>query len=115
MLERAAPANRIAAYILFFVIAAAPLPFGSRDATTVALWCFLLGLGLLLSSPRDLRRGHLALLSGVGLVVACYGFVLHEQLSDHPWVATPNPIWAKTAELLGRPVQPSVAIILGPP
>jgi len=115
MPERAALANRISAYILFFVIAAAPLPFGSRDATTVALWCSVLGLGLILASPRGLRAGHLALLAGVGFVVACYGFVLHEQLSDYPWVATPNPIWAKTAELLGRPVQPSVSIIRGQP
>src|SRR5437763_3152176 len=115
MLERVALSNRISAYILFFVIAVAPLPFGSRDATTVALWCFVLGLGLLLASPQGLRRGHLALLAGVGLVVACYGFVLHEQLSDHPWVATPNPIWTKTAELLGRPVQSSVSIIRGEP
>jgi len=115
MPERAAAPNRIPAYILFFVIAAAPLPFGSRDATTVALWCFVLGLGLLLASPRGLRAGHFALLAGVGLVVACYGFVLHEQLSDQPWVATSNPIWAKTAELLGRPVQPSVSIIRGEP
>src|SRR5258707_6580290 len=95
--------NRISAYILFFVIAAAPLPFGSRDPTTVAFWCFVLGLGLVLASPRGLGGAHLALLAGVGLIAACYGFVLHEQLSDHPWVARPNPIWNKTAELLRQP------------
>src|SRR5690242_183799 len=98
MPERVASPNRIAACILFFVIAVAPLPFGSRDATTVAAWCFLLGLGLLFAATRDLRGGHIAMLAGVGLVVACYAFVLHEQLSDHPWIAMPNPIWAKTAE-----------------
>jgi O-antigen ligase len=115
MLEHAAHANRISAYVLFFVIAVAPLPFGSRDQTTVALWCIVLGAGLLLTSTRNLRAGHLALLAGIGFVIACYGFVLHEQLSDHPWIAAPNPIWAKTAELLGRPVQPSVSIIRGEP
>lgn len=115
MAEHVAPSNRISAYILFFVIAAAPLPIGSRDPTTVALWCFFLALGLVFASPRGLRGAHLALLAGVGLVVVCYGFVLHEQLSDHPWIASPNPIWAKTAELLGRPVQPSVSIVRGEP
>jgi hypothetical protein len=35
-----------------------------------------------------------ALLLGVGLIFACYGFVLHEQLSDTPWIARPHPIWA---------------------
>ena len=28
---------------------------------------------------------------------------------------TPHPIWAKTAELLGHPVQPSVSIVRGEP
>lgn len=107
--------NRVSAYILFFAIAVAPLPFGSRDATTVAAWCFVLGLGLIFASSGGLRKSHLALLAGVGVIVACYGFVLHEQLSDHPWIAPFNPIWAKTAELLGRPVQPSVSIIRGEP
>src|SRR5947207_590372 len=111
--DRGLSFNRVPPYILFLVIAAAPLPFGSRDPTTVALWCFILGLGLLLASPRHLHGGHLALLGGIAFVVACFGFVLHEQLSTHPWVASPNPIWAKTAELLGRPVQPSVSIIRG--
>src|SRR5689334_6377691 len=115
MPDHAASSNRISASILFVVIAAAPLPFGSRDATTVALWCFILGLGLLLVSPRGLRTGHFALLVGLGFVVACYGFVLHEQLADHPWVAAPNPIWERAAQLLGRPVQPSVSIIRGQP
>src|SRR5438045_3763357 len=115
MPEHAAKPNQISAYILYFVIAAAPLPFGSRDSITIALWCFVLGLGLVLASPRGLRGAHLALLAGVGLVVACYGFVLHEQLSDHPWIAQPNPIWAKTSELLGRAVQPSVSVVRGEP
>lgn len=111
--ERLFAANRVSVYILFVIIAVAPLPFGSRDSTTVALWCFLLGFGLVVASPRRFQRGHLALLAGIGFVVACYGFVLHEQLSEHPWVAEPNPIWSKTAELLGRQVQPSVSIIRG--
>src|SRR3954469_20213761 len=113
--ERGLSFNRVAAYILFFVITAAPLPFGSRDPTTVAVWCFILGLGLIFASPRHLHRRHLALLGGIAFVVACFGFVLHEQLSAHPWVASPNPIWSKTAELLGRPIQPSVSIIRGEP
>ncbi len=55
------------------------------------------------------------MLFGIALLVACFGFVLHEQLADHPWVAVPNPIWAKTSELLGQPVSPSVSIIRGEP
>jgi hypothetical protein len=107
--------NRFASAILFIAIAGAPLPFGSRDPITVAFWCFLLGLGLLLASTRQLRSGHIFLLGGIAFIIACYGFVLHEQLADHPWIASPNPIWAKASELLGRQVAPSVSIVRGEP
>ena len=111
--ENADRPNRVASFILCAAIGGAPLPFGSRDPITVAFWCFLLGLGLLLASPRQLRRGHFLLLGGIAFIIACYGFVLHEQLSDHPWIAAPNPIWAKASELLGEPLPPSVSIIRG--
>jgi O-Antigen ligase len=107
--------NRFARAILFVAIAGAPLPFGSRDPITVAFWCFLLGLGLLLASTRQLRSGHFFLLGGIAFIIACYGFVLHEQLADHPWIASPNPIWAKTSELLGWQIAPSVSIVRGEP
>jgi O-antigen ligase len=107
--------NRVAAFVLFVAIAGAPLPFGSRDPVTVAAWCALLGLGLIFASPRYLRAGHLALLAGIAAIVAGYGFVLHEQLADRPWLASPNPVWAKTAELLRQPVSPSVSIVRGEP
>jgi O-antigen ligase len=111
----ASRSNRFATAILFIAIAGAPLPFGSRDDITVAFWCFLLGLGLVLASTRHLRTGHYLLLAGIALIITCYGFVLHEQLANHPWVAQPNPIWAKTSEMLGRPIPPSVSIIRGEP
>jgi O-antigen ligase len=107
--------NRVSSVILCLAIGGAPLPFGSRDPVTVAVWCFLLGLGLLLASPRQLQRGHFFLLGGIAVILVCYGFVLHEQLADHPWIASPNPIWAKTSELLGQPIAPSVSIIRGEP
>lgn len=113
--REAVPPNRFASLTLFIAIAAAPLPFASVNTTIVAFWCFLLGLGLVLASPQPLRAGHLALLGGIACVIACYGFVLHEQLSAHPWIASPNPIWAKTSALLGQPVAPSVSVIRGEP
>lgn len=107
--------DRVSSFILCLAIGGAPFPFGSRDPTTVAVWCFLLGFGLLFASPRRLQRGHFLLLGGIAVIVAAYGFVLHEQLADHPWIASPNPIWAKTSELLGEPLTPSVSIIRGEP
>jgi hypothetical protein len=107
--------NRISSYVLFVAIAGAPLPFGSRDPVTVALWCAFLGVGLIFASLRELRGGHLALLAGIGVIVACFGFVLHEQLVSHPWIASFHPIWAQASEALGRPLEPSVSIVKGEP
>jgi hypothetical protein len=107
--------NRIAAWILFVAIAGAPLPFGSRDPVTVAFWCGLLGVGLIFASPRHLRAQHFRVLAGIGVVIAGYAFVLHEQLAVDPWIAPFHPIWAKTAELLHRPVVPSVSIVRDEP
>lgn len=109
--------SAIPAYILFFVVAFAPLPFGSYDKGTVAVWCGILGLAAAATSLSNypLRRGHLLLLAGIGLIILFYGFVLHEQLSDHPWIAKSHPIWAQTSKVLGVDIVPSVSIVRGEP
>ena len=56
--------NRISAGILYVALAGPPLLFGSREPTTIALWCALLGAGLVLASPKRLQKGHLFLLGG---------------------------------------------------
>src|SRR6185503_7172277 len=87
-------------FLFFGVIAGAPLPFGSDEPISVAFWCIILGLICVTFtlSHFELRRPHLLLLSGIGLIVLFYLFVLHEQLSDHPWLAAPNPIWAQASK-----------------
>jgi O-antigen ligase len=102
--------NRVASYILFATVATAPLPFGSRDATTISFWCVLLGIAAVSASVRGLGKPQQTLLLGIGFIVACYGFVLHEQLSDRPWIASPHPIWAEASALLGVEITPSVSI-----
>jgi len=103
------------ASILYAALAAPPLLFGSREPTTIALWCALLGAGLVLASPNRLGKGHLILLGGLACVVLCFGLVLHEQLSDHPWIAAFNPVWATASEALGQHLVPSVSIVRGQP
>lgn len=103
--------NRISAIILFAVIAGAPFPFGSTSHIAIAFWCGMLSLGVLTASPSSLQKGHLVLLAGMGFVVAAYAFVLHEQMSNTPWIANPNPIWAQTSKALGIPIKPSVSIV----
>jgi O-antigen ligase len=101
--------------IIYVALAGPPLLFGSREPTTIALWCALLGAGLVLASPNRLEKGHLFLLGGLACVVLCFGLVLHEQLSDHPWIAAFNPVWAKASVALGQQLVPSVSIVRGQP
>jgi O-antigen ligase len=104
-------AHRLPAFVLFTAIAGAPLPFGSRDAATVAFWCGLLGLGVAFAPLSRLRRQHNWILAGIGVIIFAYGLVLHEQLSPWPWIASFHPIWKQAAEVLGIPIQPSVSIV----
>jgi O-antigen ligase len=107
--------NRLSAFVLFVAVAGAPLPFGSTSPTAIALWCLFLAFGLLLASPRGLIAGHWAVFAGLVVLMAAYGFVLHEQLATRPWVAAPNPIWAEASAALGRLLEPSVSVVRGEP
>src|SRR3984957_5524568 len=113
--QRGSLSGEISAGILYITLAGPPLLFGSREPTTIAAWCALLGLGLIVASPRRLQNGHFILLAGLAFIALCFGLVLHEQLSDHPWIAPFNPIWAKASEALGRQLVPSASIVRGEP
>ena len=107
--------GRVAAGIVYAALAGPPLLYGSRDAITLAGWCALLGVGLILVSTRHLRAGHLILLGGIAFITLCFVFVLHEQMAVRPWIAPFNPIWAKASEALGEQLAPSVSIVRGEP
>jgi len=107
--------NRISSFILFAAVALAPLPFGSADPPTIAFWCIVLGLGAITVSPRDLHKVQLVFLAGVGFLAAAYAFVLHEQLSAHPWIAAPHPLWREASEALGMQLEPSVSLARNQP
>jgi O-antigen ligase len=120
--SRPARSNVVSAVILFGTIALVPLPFGSTDPASIAVWCIALGISLIFVSPRTLRPPHFALLGGAAVVVCCYAFVLHEQLSAKAFIASPHPLWGRAAEALGTPLAPVVSIArnqpffaLGPP
>jgi O-antigen ligase len=108
----------VASFLILCAVAAlAPLPFGSTDPVTIAVWCVMLGVALVLAPLRHLARAHFVLLGGVALVIAAYGLVLHEQLAAHPWLplATPHPVWKEASDALGLPLEPSVSIARNQP
>jgi O-antigen ligase len=100
---------------LFFVVAGAPFPFGSTNPLSIAFWCGALALCLLFASPRNLKPPHLALLGGILFLILAFAFVLHEQLSEMPWLAKPHPIWAKASEALGVELKGTASVVRDEP
>ena len=115
--DRTAAPARVSSWLLFIVVALAPLPFGSNEPTTIAFWCIVLGACLVFAPVRYLGASQLALVGLAGIVVAAYALVLHEQLAEHPWLAaaTPDPIWQEAQAALGVPLQPTVSIARNQP
>ncbi len=44
-----------ATFILYFVVASAPFPFGSTNDLSIAFWCLCLGIAVIFAPTRDLR------------------------------------------------------------
>jgi O-antigen ligase len=114
-MDQVVRSNRFSSYLLFGVVALAPLPFGSTDAIAIAVWCMVLGVATAAATPRLLQPGRFLLLGCAGLLISAYAIVLHEQLSSHPWFAAPDPIWREASEALGVPLNPSVSIARNQP
>jgi O-antigen ligase len=108
-------ADRGSSTLFCLVVALAPLPLGSTEHATLALWCIVLAVAVILASFLEFRKVKLVVVGLVGAVVAAYAFVLHEQLAAQPWIAQAHPIWRETSDLLGRPIQPSVSIARNQP
>jgi hypothetical protein len=101
--------------LFYLVVALAPLPLGSAEPAMVAIWCVVLGVTVILASMLEIRTPQLVFLGLAAALAVTYGIVLHEQLSVHPWFASPHPIWKENAELLQIPIEPSVSIARNQP
>jgi hypothetical protein len=109
--------NRIASFILFSVVALAPLPFGSVDPLPIVAWCMALGTALCAASLRALDIRHFLVIAGEAIVVGAYLLVLHEQLGAQPFFAgsVPDPVWQAAAGALGTPLPGSVSLVRDQP
>jgi O-antigen ligase len=101
--------------LFYLVVAFAPLPLGSADPAMVAIWCVVLGATVILASVLEIRTPQLVFIGLAAVLAVTYAVVLHEQLSVHPWFASPHPVWKETAELLQIPIEPSVSIARNQP
>jgi hypothetical protein len=107
--------NRVSSAIMYAAIAAAPFPFGSSSPLPIAFWCGFLGVGVASASPRHLSKAHGIILIALCLMSASWLFVVHEQLAQHPWFATPQPLWTQASAALGNPLKSSASIVRGQP
>ena len=96
--------------IFLFVIGAAPLPFGSRDLATVAVWVFCLGAALCVAPVRHLKKSQIIILGGLLLLAAAFGFVLYEQACLSHCLVAPDPVWSKASHALNFPLVPIASI-----
>ena len=108
-------ADRGSCALFYLVVALAPLPLGSTEPAMVAIWCVVLGATVILASVLEIRTPQLVFIGLAAVLALVYGVVLHEQLSVHPWFASPHPIWKETAETLQIPIEPSVSIARNQP
>lgn len=107
--------NRLSSYLLFAVVALAPLPFGSTEPATIAVWCLVLGFSLIISSPRSSQGRNLLLLFAAAIIVAAYALVIHEQVSASPLLGSPNAAWSQAAEALGIQLASQISIARNEP
>lgn len=108
-------ADRGSCTLFYLVVALAPLPLGSTESATVAIWCVVLGVTVILASVLEIRTPQLVFMGLSAGLALMYGVVLHEQLSLHPWFASPHPIWKQTEDLLQVPIEASVSIARNQP
>jgi hypothetical protein len=108
-------ADRGACTFFYLVVALAPLAVGSAEPAMVAIWCVVLGVTVILASVLEIRTPQLVFIGLAAVLALMYALVLHEQLSAHPWFASPHPIWKETADLVQIPIEPSVSIARNQP
>jgi len=108
-------ADRGSCSLFYLVVALAPLPLGSTEPAMIAIWCVVLGATVILASVLEIRPAQLVFVGLAAVLALMYAVVLHEQLSVHPWFASPHPIWKETAERLQIPIEPSVSVARNQP
>jgi O-Antigen ligase len=94
----------------------APLPFGSTDLRVIAVWVLLLSAIAVLASLRPLGSRDVVFLAGFAIVGLSWAFIVVEQVSRAPlWPDLINPIWPRTAALLGHELNGSIALTRNQP
>lgn len=96
--------NRLATLLLGATVVVAPLPYGSTDPGALGVIVAGVGFSLLCTRARFRAPRDWVIIAFLALVVAAFGFVLHEQVSAAPWLrGRPDMAWLQLSALLDDP------------
>ena len=112
MTQHSGLSTKLASYGICLVIALAPLPLGSAERGSIAVWVLFLAVISLLENRGDGSPKHFGFIATLSLVAACWALVIALQLTpDSPLASNLiNPIWATTGKLLGTHLQGYITI-----
>jgi len=98
-------------YVFLAVVCLAPLPYGSRDPETVAIWCIVLGVALIFAPFGELRQPQRLISWAIIFLLLMLGFILHEQIAERAWFAKPSFVWVQAGSVLNSSIEGSVAVV----
>lgn len=105
-------ATKLSLVLAGTTLALAPLPFGSVTPGSIAFWCCLLGVGVMLAPLAHLDRRHWAILGPVLATAALFGIIVLVQSFAAP-DGLRDPIWAASEAALGEPVEATLSVAPG--
>jgi hypothetical protein len=107
--------NRVATWILAAIVAAAPLPYGLTDLSSLSGFVAAIGLALVTCTPKLELREDWLLLGAASSILAIYSVVLAQNLSSNfLFGLRPDDVWGRVAVLLGDD-SASMSVVKGQP
>src|SRR3569833_917806 len=86
----------------------APLPFGSIDQLSIAVWAIVLSISTLLGAAAPVNTVQLRIVMMFVAVCAVYALVAALQVTPHFFSQFSDPIWHQMNEVLGFDVAPRI-------
>src|SRR4051812_17953280 len=94
-------AGRLSFILIVLVAVLAPLPFGSSEFRSVAIWCILLSVSLACADLSLVRQAQRRVLLIFFTVATLGAIVLIAQSSLGRWLGLEDPVRRETINLLG--------------
>lgn len=111
-MKPAQPSGGVSAFALYAVAALAPLPFGANAPVPLAVFCFVLAIGLACAPLRSVTIRQGMLLAAIAVLALVIGAVVYVQGAPG-WGA--DPVWGEAARGLDQPLSSVPAVVARQP